>query len=73
TVDFSRATIAVKAGTQTLTVSNVTYDNDGYGLPNNLQFAVAGLQNNVQYDVTITNVIVRGAAQSYSYSFRTVS
>jgi hypothetical protein len=51
----------------------VAYDNDGYGLPNNLQFAAAGLTANTIYDVTIANVVVGGTARSYSYYFRIVA
>lgn len=72
-VDFAGATVTVRSGATTLAVSNVSFDNVGYGLPNNLQFKVAGLRNDTGYDVTIGNVIVRGAATSYSYSFRTLS
>ncbi|MEH3036952.1 MAG: CAP domain-containing protein [Sphingomonas adhaesiva] len=72
TVNFSAATVTVKAGTTTLAVSNITFDNVGYGLPNNIQFNVAGLQDNVTYEVTVANVTVRGAAKSYTYTFRTV-
>jgi len=55
-----------------MAVSRIAFDNDGYGLPNNLQFAVAGLQSGVIYDVTIGNVRVGGAATNYSYYFRIV-
>lgn len=72
TANFSGATVTVKAGSSALAVSNISFDNTGYGLPNNIQFNVAGLQNNVSYQVTIANVLVRGVAQSYTYTFRTV-
>ena len=73
TVNFANAVVTVRQrGAGTLTVSKQTYDNVGYGLPNNLQFAVAGLQAGVYYDVTITGVVVSGATQSYSYYFRVV-
>lgn len=71
-VNFSGATVTVKAGTTSLAVSNIRYDNLGYGLPNNIQFNVAGLQDNVSYEVTIANVLVVGVAKSYTYTFRTV-
>ncbi|HEX8303088.1 CAP domain-containing protein [Sphingomonas sp.] len=73
-VNFSGATISVRVrGGAALTVSRVAYDNEGYGLPNNLQFAVAGLTANTIYDVTISNVIVAGTPRSYSYYFRIVA
>lgn len=71
-VSFSGATISVKDGNNAaLTVSNqaASYD-DGYGLPNLLKWTVAGLQTNVTYTVTISNVTVNGATHApYQYSF----
>lgn len=73
TVNFANAKVTViQRGGTALTVSKVTYDNVGYGLPNNLQWAVAGLQANTIYDVSITGVVVNGATQGYSYFFRVV-
>lgn len=73
-VNFSAATISVRVrGGAALTVSKIAFDNDGYGLPNNLQFAVAGLAANTIYDVAIGNVGVGGAIRSYSYYFRIVA
>ena len=73
-VNFANATISVRIrGGAALTVSRVAFDTQGYGLPNNLQFAVAGLTANTIYDVTIANVIVGGTARSYSYYFRIVA
>ena len=72
-VDFSNAAITVRQrGGATLTVSRVSYDTLGYGLPNNIQFAVSGLQPNIVYDVTIDRVAVSGVQRSYSYFFRIV-
>jgi uncharacterized protein YkwD len=72
-VSFSGATITVRdpSGTS-LGVSSVSFDNVGYGVPNNLQWKVAGLQQNVRYQVTIAGVVVSGATRSYDYSFRIV-
>ncbi|RYE01079.1 MAG: CAP domain-containing protein, partial [Sphingomonadales bacterium] len=73
TVNFSGATVSVRVrGGPAMSVSKVSFDNEGYGLPNNLQFAVAGLTANTTYDVTISNVVVAGAARNYSYYFRIV-
>ncbi|WP_375391541.1 CAP domain-containing protein [uncultured Sphingomonas sp.] len=72
-VNFTSARVTVtQRGGSAMTVSKVTYDNVGYGLPNNLQWAVAGLQANTYYDVSITGVLVNGQTQSYSYYFRVV-
>lgn len=73
TVNFAGATVSVRQRNGgAMTVSKVSYDNVGYGLANNLQWAVAGLQANTYYDVTITGVVVNGATQNYSYFFRVV-
>lgn len=73
-VDFSAATVTVKptGGSTNLTVSAIAFDNDGYGVPNNIQWKVAGVTAGTSYDVTITNVRVRGVARNYSYSFKIV-
>lgn len=72
-VSFANATVTVtQRGGGTLTVSRVRYDNDGYGLPNNLQFFVTGLQANTIYDVSIARVSVSGVSRDYSYWFRLV-
>lgn len=70
-VRFANASIAVRARDgAALTVGNIAYDNDGYGLSNSLQWSVAGLAANTTYDVTISNVVVAGTPKTYSYYFR---
>lgn len=70
-VRFANATITVRPRDgAALTVGNIAYDNDGYGLSNNLQWSVAGLTANTTYDVTIGNVVVAGTPKTYSYYFR---
>lgn len=70
-VDFSAATVTVQGPSGTLPVTNLTRDNDGYGIANNIQWRVTGLAANTSYAVTIAGV--RGAPQaSYSYNFRIV-
>lgn len=72
-VDYSRATVRVRQrGGATLAVSNLSHDNMGYGLPNNLQFKVAGLDTGVTYDVTVTDVNVDGSLREFAYYFRIV-
>jgi uncharacterized protein YkwD len=72
-VSFANATITVRdPGGTALAVSEVSFDNVGYGIPNNLQWKLAGLQSNVRYAVTIANVRVAGAARTYDYTFRIV-
>ncbi len=71
-VSFANATITVQSGSTSLPVTGKASDNQGYGLPNNIEWRVTGLQNNTDYSVTISGVT--GAPQtSYTYSFRIVS
>lgn len=71
-VRFSGATITVTGPSGALAVSNVSSDNDGYGVANNLQWRVTGLQQNTSYTVRISGVT--GAPQSeYTYTFRMVN
>lgn len=72
-VNYANARVTVtQRGGGAMAISKQSFDNQGFGLPNNLQFAVAGLQAGVVYDVTITGVVANGATQSYSYYFRIV-
>lgn len=73
-VNFSRATVTVTGPSGTaLAVSAVTFDNDGYGVANNIQWKVAGLQLGTNYTVAIRGVTVRGASTDYTYAFRVLS
>ena len=70
-VDFSAATVSVRGPSGDLAVTNLSRDNDGYGIANNIQWRVTGLAANTGYTVTIAGV--RGAPQAtYSYTFRIV-
>ena len=70
-VNFSGATIAVSGPSSTLSVTDISSDNNGYGVANSVQWRVTGLQTGVTYTVRISGV--RGAPQSeYSYTFRMV-
>jgi hypothetical protein len=70
-VDFSQATIRVCVGSYTLEIveGSVSYDNNNYGLPNNLQWKVYGLTKNTTYTVKITDVKVAGNITNYEYTF----
>lgn len=71
-VSYKTATITVTGPGGALAVSDITSDNDGYGVANNVQWRVAGLQAGVSYTVKITGVT--GAPKSdYSYTFRIVN
>ena len=71
-VRYDRATISVTGPGGTLAVSDVTSDNEGYGVANNLQWRVAGLQAGVPYTVRIAGITGAPRAE-YSYTFRVVS
>jgi len=69
-VSFENTQITVTGPQGALSVYDVYYDNDWFGLPNNIQWKVQGLQDNVEYTVVLQPVIVQGASQSFSYNFR---
>lgn len=70
-VDFSAATVTVRGPSGDLPVTNISRDNDGYGIANNIQWRATGLAASTSYTVTIAGV--RGAPQgTYSYTFRIV-
>lgn len=72
-VNFSNATVSVvERGGAALTVTDKRSDNDGYGLPNSIQFGVQGLRHGVTYDVTVSGVSGPGTRPSYTYAFRIV-
>lgn len=70
-VDFSRATIEVtdEAG-NSISVHSVRFDNEGFGVPNNLQWKCSGLQYGKTNWVKISNVRFGGRVLSYEYWFR---
>lgn len=73
-VDFSRTSVTVRErGGAALALSRLRYDNDGYGLPNNIQFFASGLRAGPVYDVTISNVLVGSDTRNYTYFFHIVS
>ena len=71
-VRFGNATVAVSANGQALAVSSVSHDNEGFGIPNVIQWKVAGLQSGVTYTVRISG-ITGAPVGEYSYQFRLVN
>lgn len=69
-VSYAGATISVTHSGGSLSVSQQSANYEGYGLPNHLQWKVAGLVANTDYTVTISNVTVNGATRQYQYPFR---
>ncbi|ROL62292.1 CAP domain-containing protein [Bacteroidetes/Chlorobi group bacterium ChocPot_Mid] len=73
-VNFSNSSIQIKDESQTnYSVSDILYDTQNYGLPNNLQWKVTGLDYNKRYNVTITNVNVNGQIKNYDYWFKIIN
>ena len=72
--DFSQAHVRVirRSDGADLAISELRYDNIGYGLSNNVQFKAAGIEPGVVYDVSVQGVIVHGTVRDVSYWFRIV-
>jgi uncharacterized protein YkwD len=70
-VDFSETTVEVSIGSQVLSIveGSLSYDNNDYGLPNNLQWKIAGLEKNVTYTVKIQGVKIAKETMNYGYAF----
>ncbi|MDR2382895.1 MAG: CAP domain-containing protein [Prevotellaceae bacterium] len=68
-IDFSKTTVEVSAGTQILDIVEGTYDYNNVGLPNSIQWKVQGLAKNISYTVKINNVKVGGETKNYEYTF----
>jgi len=71
-VDFSQAVVKVTNGIQEMLITDLKFDNNWYGIPNNIQFRVPSVTLNVQYTVTIENVLVNSTRRNYSYPFRII-
>ncbi len=69
-VQFSGAAVAIKdPSNNIMKISGLNYDNQGYGVPNNIRWFAEDIQKNVRYDVVITNVIVNSVPRTYDYWF----
>lgn len=70
-VDYRQARVQVRMPDgDVLPLRGLRYDNDYFGLPNNLQFRVAGLRPGVRYEVVVDGVNVAGTLRGFRYSFR---
>ncbi len=68
-VDFGNATITIAAdGGSNIDVSNITVDNQTYGLANCLSWR-ASVSSGTRYTVDIRNVKVNGEVKNYQYWF----
>jgi len=72
-VDFSNATIEIhNENGEALQVNSIYYDNEGYGIPNNLQWKVNGIKYGIKYTVNIKNIKVVGVIKNYEYWFELI-
>ncbi|MDR2466523.1 MAG: hypothetical protein LBD35_03935 [Prevotellaceae bacterium] len=67
-VDFSETQIEITDGTREAEITDARYDYNPYGLPNNLQWKIAGIARNVTYNVKISKVRVAGQDKTYEYT-----
>ncbi|MGI6393449.1 MAG: CAP domain-containing protein [bacterium] len=69
-VSFASAAIAIKdPNNKTMKITGMKFDNEGYGIPNNIRWFAQGIESGVKYDVVITNVKVDAVFNNYSYWF----
>ena len=63
--------VTVDGSGQKMTVSNIQFDNQGWGsVMNCLKWQVSGMQDEVKYNVSIKNLKVNGVSKDYSYWFK---
>lgn len=69
-IGFQSAQVTVEdVNGKDYSVNSISFDNQGYGMPNSIQWKVSGLQYNQKYTVTITGVKVKGQDKDYNYWF----
>ncbi len=70
-VKFNAATIEIKDSKgNSVNAADISYANDGYGVPNVLKWNIPGLKKDEKYTVTIKNVDYKGTKKDFSYWFR---
>lgn len=69
-INLASAAIAIIGpDNKALKVKNILFDTDGYGVPNNLRWFAEGVQPNVKYNVTVTNIIIDNVSREFQYWF----
>ena len=69
-ISFASSAIAITdPSNKTMKISDMKFDNDGHGVPNNIRWFAEGIKSGVKYDVVITNVKVNTTFKNYSYWF----
>lgn len=72
-VVFSEPGVLVRdEGGTSLSVTDIGYDNQGYGVPNCLWFKAGPTKKGVRYDVTISGISVNGKPMIYQYWFKRI-
>ena len=71
-MNFASASIAITSETENKVyqIKDLQFDNEGYGVPNNLRWRTSGIRTGVKYNVVIHNVIINNYSQDYSYWFQ---
>ena len=71
-VNFASASIAITSETENKVyqIKDLQFDNEGYGVPNNLRWRTSSIRTGVKYNVVIHNVIINNYSQDYSYWFQ---
>lgn len=69
-INFRNATVQVQGPTGPQRVHDLSFNNEAAGLANILQWQVDGIALDKTYQVSITNVVVSGQAQAYTYTVR---
>ena len=69
-IEYTGVVITVSdPGSNLLEVSDLAYTSEAIGLPNHVQWTVAGLQEGVSYTVRLENVFVVNQIATYEYGF----
>ncbi len=68
-VTYGQAQVSVIGSGDPLSIYDLSWNNEWFGLPNNLQWRVAGLQAGVTYTVAITGVRNGAVSLDYEYTF----
>jgi uncharacterized protein YkwD len=71
-VDFSMVQVIVTSNGIPVTITDLSYGTNGYGLPNSLQFLITDIHYNQTYDVALQNVKINGVLTDLLYWFNVV-
>lgn len=69
-VKFSSAAISIKDPlNKIIKITGMKFDNEGYGVPNNMRWFAESLKSGTKYNVVIKNVLINNVSTDYSYWF----